>query len=384
MSDAAIVEMGDRPAPVTSPAGQVARLRDTLTAVESAMKEVMKPEVDYGVVPGTSRNKPSLYKPGAEILLRLFNYGFRLEVVDQQEDWDTPFFRYKVKAIIEGADGRVVAEGFGEANSRESRYERRQCPKCEAGVWDNRKAHQFGDHLDKPPFSCKSQRCDWTAEQASDVPTEFDYSLVNTIVKMAGKRAKVEAVLTGTAASHFFTQDVEDLDPETVGANVNAPAQTSRGSQTRSGGSQGGSGANPEMKCPACGSSVYDNRPDIDSGKRPEKFPAFKCSNRSCTGVTEDGEKVTDGKEGEPFVTWSRSYFDAPSATEFGSDEMAEVQAHIDTGAIKDTQVLPIARRVAREMEAEEPTSLQEVDALPQPVREAIVEAVAQKIGGGE
>ena len=36
----------------------------------------------------------------------------------------------------------------------------------------------------------------------------------NTVLKMAKKRAHVDAIITVTAASDIFTQDVEDLLPE--------------------------------------------------------------------------------------------------------------------------------------------------------------------------
>lgn len=41
----------------------------------------------------------------------------------------------------------------------------------------------------------------------------------NTVLKMAKKRAHVDAVLTATAASDIFTQDIEDM-PEVINAEV--------------------------------------------------------------------------------------------------------------------------------------------------------------------
>jgi len=40
--------------------------------------------------------------------------------------------------------------------------------------------------------------------------------VANTILKMAKKRAQVDAVITATAASDIFTQDIEDLPDEVV------------------------------------------------------------------------------------------------------------------------------------------------------------------------
>jgi hypothetical protein len=49
--------------------------------------------------------------------------------------------------------------------------------------------------------------------------------LANTILKMAKKRALIDAVLTATAASDIFTQDIEDLPPEYQAGEAPAPAQ---------------------------------------------------------------------------------------------------------------------------------------------------------------
>lgn len=40
------------------------------------------------------------------------------------------------------------------------------------------------------------------------------YSIINTILKMAKKRAFVDAVLSATRSSGIFTQDIEDLDDD--------------------------------------------------------------------------------------------------------------------------------------------------------------------------
>jgi hypothetical protein len=45
----------------------------------------------------------------------------------------------------------------------------------------------------------------------------------NTVLKMAKKRAHVDAVLTATAASDIFTQDVEDM-PEVINVKKEQPA----------------------------------------------------------------------------------------------------------------------------------------------------------------
>ena len=50
------------------------------------------------------------------------------------------------------------------------------------------------------------------------IPNPDAADVVNTIQKMAQKRALVAATLIATSASEFFTQDVEDTDPS--GRNI--------------------------------------------------------------------------------------------------------------------------------------------------------------------
>ncbi|MEC2076308.1 hypothetical protein [Metabacillus fastidiosus] len=38
------------------------------------------------------------------------------------------------------------------------------------------------------------------------------YTIVNTVLKMAKKRALIDAVLSATRASGLFTQDIEDFE----------------------------------------------------------------------------------------------------------------------------------------------------------------------------
>jgi hypothetical protein len=66
----------------------------------------------------------------------------------------------------------------------------------------------------------------WEIEAYSyRVPNEDIYSQVNTILKMAEKRALVAATLVTVNASDFFTQDMEDLVEVPVTATVINPTQ---------------------------------------------------------------------------------------------------------------------------------------------------------------
>ena len=132
----------------------------TMTAFVSAQ---MKKGIDYGVIPGTS--KPTLLKPGAEKLCRLFSLRPNYELIHFITDFEKPIFHYHFRCTLV-RQGEVVGQGDGSCNSREKKYE----------------AQKY---------------------------KIFD--LTNTICKMAQKRALVAAVLSSCGASAFFTQDMEDM-----------------------------------------------------------------------------------------------------------------------------------------------------------------------------
>lgn len=128
------------------------------------VREHMTEGEDFGVIPGSI--KPTLFKPGAEKLNAIFGYAPKVEISNRLEDWDKGFVAYEVKvSLINKRTGQMEAEGLGSCNSRERRYARQDA----AGI-------------------------------------------ANTVLKMAKKRALVDATLSATRASGLFTQDLEDLD----------------------------------------------------------------------------------------------------------------------------------------------------------------------------
>lgn len=206
MSSAALT-VSNQPAPlsITETRRSAAQMIAQRSAIVEAMKSVMKENVDFGKVPGT--DKPSLWKPGSEKILSMFN----LAATPTAEDLSTPdTIRYRVHITITHVPtGNILGTGVGEASSAESKYQWRSVV-CEE-EWattpeDRRRLKWKRGYGDKPAFSIRQVRADME-------------DVANTILKMAKKRAQIDAVLTVTAASDVFSQDVEDLidagfDPE--------------------------------------------------------------------------------------------------------------------------------------------------------------------------
>ena len=193
-----------------------------------AMSDVLKKDKDYGVIPGTG-NKPTLLKPGAESLCFLFGLRPTFEVVDCIEDWDKGLFYYRYRCTLLSGDGRVVANSEGSCNSRETKYryrnQSRKCPTCGKETIIKGKAEYGGGWLCfKKKGGCGAKFQDGAQviekQDVGKVENTEPFELVNTLQKMAQKRALVAAVLIGTGASQFFTQDVEDMSTITIDAEV--------------------------------------------------------------------------------------------------------------------------------------------------------------------
>jgi hypothetical protein len=194
-------------------------------------KRVLKKGRDYGTIPGTERKSddgtPSnasdtLLKPGAEKLCTLF--GLTPDFVDYRviEDWDRGLFYYAYKCTL-SRNGHLIASGIGSCNSREKKYRRsaRLCPDCGAATIKRSKYPPKNDPNAKAGWYCHEKAGGCGRQFDADDPAITEQALrddpsaacdlINTVQKMAQKRAMVAATLIATNASEFFTQDVEDM-----------------------------------------------------------------------------------------------------------------------------------------------------------------------------
>jgi hypothetical protein len=201
--------------PVRQYGGQsltAADIRAQVNLIQDVMLEVMKEGVHYGKIPGT--NGKSLWKPGAEKLAATFRLAAKPRVEDLSVDGE---IHYRVFVALAAADGTFVGEGVGECSSREEKYS-----------W--RKAVHLKEY-EATPENRRRLKFDKEGGETKQVRTNpFDVS--NTILKMAKKRAQVDAVITATAASDVFSQDIEDLPPEIVEEMTGKPAHQGKHAAT--------------------------------------------------------------------------------------------------------------------------------------------------------
>lgn len=151
--------------------GELMRFHDDVTKI---VVGALSDGVDYGTIPGTKT--PTLLKPGAEKLCMAFGVVPEYDIIEKEVDHDREvhwqkryasgvsygLYRYVVRCRLV-CSGRVLAHGMGSCSTMEAKY------------------------IDRP----------------RDVE--------NTVLKMAKKRAQIDAVLTGFNLSNRFTQDMEDV-----------------------------------------------------------------------------------------------------------------------------------------------------------------------------
>lgn len=137
--------------------------KNRIEELQAFIKYMMVPNIDYGFINGCP--KPMLFKSGAEKLCDIYGFTKQIEIVEKTENWENGIFHYVVKAIlVNKRTGLVESEGIGACNSKEKKFEKQDA-----------------------------------------------YSIVNNVLKMAKKRAIVDATLAATRTSGIFAQDMENM-----------------------------------------------------------------------------------------------------------------------------------------------------------------------------
>jgi len=171
-------------------------LAQSTAIMQRLLKGIMKVDVHFGTIPGTP--KPTLFKAGAEKILSTFLISAEPIVEDLSTD---DCSRYRVKVIGCTPDGTIIGYGIGECSTDEEKYKWRASvcdQEFEATMQDRRREKWSKGCQNSPPKSVKQIRTNHA-------------DLSNTALKMAKKRGMIDMVLTATAASDLFSQDLEDL-----------------------------------------------------------------------------------------------------------------------------------------------------------------------------
>jgi hypothetical protein len=183
-------------------------VRAHVNLIQEVMAAVMKKDVHYGIIPGCK--KPSLWKPGAEVLFMTFRIAVDVMVVDLSTPDEA---RFRVQARATSYGNVPLGTAVGEASTGEEKY------KWRAAICDE---EWEATPEDRRRTKWKNGRND--AYPVQQIRTEIADNR-NTALKMAAKRATVALALQVTAASDIFTQDIEDIPEEARGEVYDDVAQ---------------------------------------------------------------------------------------------------------------------------------------------------------------
>lgn len=192
------------------------------------LKGQFRKGVHFGA-PYPGSQKDTLLKPGAELLSRRFGLRPRYEALqsDIHIDWEHMersyiIYRYRCE-MIDIETGTVVGEAIGSCTSLEDKYRyrkaERKCPSCgQAAIIKGKAEYGGGWVCFKKKGGCDSKFADndpqITDQESGKVVNLNPFDLMNTIDKMAQKRALVSGVLVATGASSYFApgdDEVKDL-----------------------------------------------------------------------------------------------------------------------------------------------------------------------------
>lgn len=187
-------------------------VRDQVNRIQALMKNVMQPDQHYGVIPGCGA-KPTLLQPGAEKIAMMFGWTATYDVERHEED--SGHREYDVTCTLTNRQtGELMGMGVGLCSTKESKYRYRSGGGFEpTGQPIPRDARERKADYRRQGLGMKKVDGEWLWVHFSDEKVENPdiADTYNTVLKMAKKRAFVDAVKSTAAASDVFTQDIEEL-----------------------------------------------------------------------------------------------------------------------------------------------------------------------------
>lgn len=166
---------------------RVARIKTDIALADALVQKVLEPEIDYGIHPGTKSH--ALKDPGAATIINAFNCYPKAEILFR-EVTDTKISYVMDVALISREDGLVKSTGTGACTTMETKYGYRWVTDPEfygydrASLKKKKKEDQVRYRIANPEWS----------------------ELENTILKMARKRAEVDAAMALPGVSRFMSK----------------------------------------------------------------------------------------------------------------------------------------------------------------------------------
>lgn len=196
--------------------------------IQQVMDKVMIRDQHYGLVPGCGP-KPALLKAGAEKLCFAFRMAPSFDITLTQ--LERGHREYQIICTLKHiVTDQVLGSGVGCCSTMEKKYRwrsaERSCPSCGSNAIIKGKAEYGGGFICfAKKGGCGEKFLDndpkITGQEVGRIENEDIADVYNTVLKIGKKRALVDAVLTATAASDIFAQDIEE-NPELYGGKTEA------------------------------------------------------------------------------------------------------------------------------------------------------------------
>jgi hypothetical protein len=207
----------------------VDNLLQQVAIIKEVSERVMKSGLHYGTIPGCG-SKPTLLKPGAEVLALTFQWAPKYEI--DIDDLGDGHKNYDVTCLLYTRQRELyVGSGIGCCSTMETKWRFRSestGKEVPPAYWKSKDPYLLGG----PEFSTRKVSGKWLIYKK--VPHDNPADYYNTCKKMAKKRAFVDAILTCTGASEAYTQDIEDLaDNGVMGSAAKSAGSGGSGSKSK-------------------------------------------------------------------------------------------------------------------------------------------------------
>ena len=152
------------------------QVADRVNLVHQVLEKILKKGTHYGTVAGCGA-RMVLLKPGADVLAMTFQLVPQFSI--SRNDLENGHREFDVTCSMYSCGGILLGQGVGSCSTMEKKYRYRK------------------------------------DEKGGKIENEDIADVYNTVLKMAKKRAQVDATITVTGAADIFTQDLIDEDDDT-------------------------------------------------------------------------------------------------------------------------------------------------------------------------
>jgi hypothetical protein len=174
--------------PQSSGAMSLKQVADRVNIVHQILEKVMLKGTHFGTVPGCG-NRMVLLKPGADVLAMTFRLVPQFQVT--KTELENGHREFDVTCSMYSSDGTLLGQGVGSCSTMEKKY--------------------------------RYRNVDGKRIENDDIADVY-----NTVLKMAKKRAHIDATLTVTGAGDLFTQDLIEDDDDPKKEPVKMPVEKKR------------------------------------------------------------------------------------------------------------------------------------------------------------